>query len=195
MALNIFNCNWSVAIWYNDKLSHSKFIDSKNLLYPTIYKVYLMSADRQLLTQRASNTLHLSANLSNAAQRAMDTLLGLLTAKYDGSIDEDSDIDQAGKQIDIKRFVDGRGLACPMPLMKTKVALRDVDVDESVYVVATDPNSQADIMAFCRQSQQTQATDYLVLYVNDVTAMPADSTSLQRFATIYHFIITKTDSN
>ncbi|MCQ4974611.1 sulfurtransferase TusA family protein, partial [Bifidobacterium pseudocatenulatum] len=50
--------------------------------------------------------------------------------------------------IHIKRFVDRRGLACPMPLLKTKVALRDVTAGESLYVVATDANSQADITAF-----------------------------------------------
>ena len=82
-----------------------------------------------------------------------------------------------------------------MPLLKTKVALRDVASGDSLYVVATDPNSQADITAFCRQSQQTQTGDYLALIVNEVTDLSGNSTSLQRFATIYHFIITKTDSN
>jgi TusA-related sulfurtransferase len=120
----------------------------------------------------------------------------LLPAGHNGSdIDLNAEKDIEQPLLDIKRFVDGRGLACPMPLLKTKVALRDIAVGESLYVVATDPNSQADITAFCRQSQQVQSADCLKLIINEVTDLSGDSTSLQRFATIYHFIITKTDSN
>ena len=96
-------------------------------------------------------------------------------------------------------MVDGRGLACPMPLLKTKVALRSIVSGESLYVVATDPNSQADIMAFCQQSLQTKATNPLLLSINQATVSDSeelsDSQSKYSVDTIYHFIITKTDSN
>ena len=153
-----------------------------------------MPADCQLLTKHASHIIRLAASLSDAEQKAADTLLALLPTEYNDATTE-SDTNKEDKLLSIKRFVDGRGLACPMPLLKTKVALRDVSAGQSVYVVATDPNSQADLTAFCRQSQQTQAADSLELTVSEVTDLSADSTSLQRFATIYHFIITKTDSN
>lgn len=48
-------------------------------------------------------------------------------------------------------FVDGRGLACPQPLLKTKVGLRTVNKGEGLYLVATDPNSMQDIQAFSQQ--------------------------------------------
>ncbi|WP_394210022.1 sulfurtransferase TusA family protein [Psychrobacter piscatorii] len=155
-----------------------------------------MSADSQLPIKCASHSIFLSASLSDPEQQEINHLLDLLPVENGGSdVDTETKIDKEQPLLNIKRFVDGRGLACPMPLLKTKVALRNVAAGDSLYVVATDPNSQADITAFCRQSQQTQTNDYLALIVNEVTDLSGNSTSLQRFATIYHFIITKTDSN
>ncbi|ERL55279.1 sulfurtransferase TusA family protein [Psychrobacter aquaticus] len=152
-----------------------------------------MSADRQSIIVRASQAISLSATLSDAEQQKANHLLGLLLAE-DTAVN--SDIDTRHLTFDIKRFVDGRGLACPMPLLKTKVALRDVAIGESLYVVATDANSQTDITAFCRQNQQTNTANPLILVVNSVTQQQLSaSSSAQRFDTIYHFIITKTDSN
>jgi len=154
-----------------------------------------MSADSQSLITQESYAICLSTDLSDAVQQEVTRLLDLLTASHSIVDHSKSDVDSALPLLDIRGFVDGRGLACPMPLLKTKVALRNVAIGESLYIVATDPNSQADITAFCRQSQQVQSSDGLKLMVNDVTDLTGDSTSLQRFATIYHFIITKTDSN
>ena len=157
-----------------------------------IYKVYVMSAVSQPLVYSASHAFRLSASLSDRQQQDAASLLRLLSAKADtaGNVQTDNPV------LDIRGFVDGRGLACPMPLLKTKVALRDVAKGEALYVVATDPNSQADITAFCKQGQQANGTEPLTVSINEVTdAQPVDGTSLQRFATIYHFIITKNDSN
>lgn len=152
-----------------------------------------MSADNQSPIKNALPSINVSADLSDAEQQAANTLLALLRAD-NGESSHEVDVNQSA--VNIKRFVDGQGLACPMPLLKTKVALRDVANGESLYVVATDANSQADITAFCRQSQQTNATTHLSLTVNKSTNQPpAHSLSAQRFDTIYHFIITKTDSN
>ncbi|MGP9556321.1 sulfurtransferase TusA family protein [Psychrobacter sp. AOP7-A1-24] len=151
-----------------------------------------MSADSEPVIERVSHFIRLSANLPDTQQNDIASLLKLLPTK---SHETDS-VNAEPSELNIKNFVDGRGLACPMPLLKTKVALRDVIAGESLYVVATDPNSQADIAAFCRQSRQSQTADCLDLAVNEVTDHSSgDGTSLQRFATIYHFIITKTDSN
>ena len=95
-------------------------------------------------------------------------------------------------------MVDGRGLACPMPLLKTKVALRGVAEGESLYVVATDPNSQADIVAFCQQTHKPQQSgnQALTLILNQVTNSVADThLVIAKPDTIFHFIITKTDTN
>jgi len=152
-----------------------------------------MSADNQSLLTNTLSAIEVSADLSDAERQTIDNLLTLLRAN---DLDSSNDVDLNQSAINLKRFVDGRGLACPMPLLKTKVALRDVASGESLYIVATDANSQADIAAFCRQSQQTNAANPLSLIVNTVTSQqPADVMPAQRFDTIYHFIITKTDSN
>ena len=153
-----------------------------------------MSADTPSIIKRLSHAISLSATLSDTEQHSISSLMALLPVEC---ADSKSGTEQT--VLDIKGFVDGRGLACPMPLLKTKVALRGISVGESLYVVATDPNSRADITAFCQQSQQASASSRLNLIVNtatDITEPSAvNSTSLQRFDTIYHFIITKTDSN
>ena len=153
-----------------------------------------MSADTPSIIKRMSHAISLSANLSDTEQHRIGSLMDLLPAEC---ADSKSGTEQT--VLDIKGFVDGCGLACPMPLLKTKVALRGVSVGESLYVVATDPNSRADITAFCRQNQQASASSHLNLIVNAATEITkssaVNSTSLQRFDTIYHFIITKTDSN
>jgi len=157
-----------------------------------IYKVYFMSADRQSTTVYSPYSINLSADLSDTEQQDINNLLDLLPAH---TVTTDHEANET-QPIHVQRFVDGRGLACPMPLLKTKVALRGVTAGGSLYVVATDANSQADITAFCQQSQQANAASQLRLIVNSMTDQPsADSLSAQRFDTIYHFIITKTDSN
>ncbi|WP_201533997.1 sulfurtransferase TusA family protein [Psychrobacter immobilis] len=152
-----------------------------------------MSADRQSTIVCPPQSISVSATLSGAEQQKINHLLSLLIVSNDDS-NNHANIEQP--TVNIKRFVDGRGLACPMPLLKTKVALRDVADGESLYVVATDSNSQADITAFCRQNQQADTANKLLLTVNNVTSQPlTDDRSSQHFDTIYHFIITKTDSN
>ena len=107
--------------------------------------------------------------------------------------------------IPIVAVVDGRGLACPLPLLKTKVALREVNIGEALYVIATDPNSRADIAAFCQQQANrhqtpasTPALRLLLQYQSQANADSNDSKSTSRSAvtdTLFHFIITKMDSN
>lgn len=129
-------------------------------------------------------------------QQTIADLLGSLSnsdiSEIKTNLDNETSI-KADSAIIIKGYVDGRGLACPMPLLKTKVALRDVAIGESLYVVATDPNSQADITAFIKQSKTGQ-TGVLQLLVNTVTDS-YDNKAAQKADTIFHFIITKTDSN
>ena len=165
-----------------------------------------MSADNQSIIVQGSHAVHLSEALSDtlpeAKQQTIRQLLGLLPADTFSATDNGKLNDSAGlaqATIIIKDMVDGRGLACPMPLLKTKVALRHVAAGESLYVVATDPNSQADITAFCEQSQKTDTVNPLLLVINQATAANSEETTATKSKysvdTIYHFIITKTDSN
>lgn len=52
-----------------------------------------------------------------------------------------------------KLHVDVREMICPMPLLKLKQALNRVDGGDVVSLVATDPTSKHDIVAFARIAQ------------------------------------------
>ncbi|WP_350617191.1 sulfurtransferase TusA family protein, partial [Pseudomonas sp. HY7a-MNA-CIBAN-0227] len=92
----------------------------------------------QLITVTGSYSVCLPASLSDTQQHVIRQLLDLLSASYEGDTELSATIDSKQLPLIIKNLVDGRGLACPMPLLKTKVALREVAAGESLYVVATD---------------------------------------------------------
>lgn len=46
------------------------------------------------------------------------------------------------------RTVDARGLKCPLPLVKAKLALEEAEAGETVRVLATDPEAPIDLAAF-----------------------------------------------
>ncbi len=50
--------------------------------------------------------------------------------------------------------LDARGLNCPMPLIRTRLALKDAAVGETLTVRATDPTSYIDIRLFCETTDQ-----------------------------------------
>lgn len=56
--------------------------------------------------------------------------------------------------MDIKtdQFLDAKELACPMPIVKTKKAMKDLKAGEVLEVQATDPGSKADIQAWARSA-------------------------------------------
>lgn len=49
--------------------------------------------------------------------------------------------------------VDARELRCPLPLLKAKQALRDLQKGELMRVLATDAASARDFRAFCQLAQ------------------------------------------
>ncbi len=49
-------------------------------------------------------------------------------------------------------IVDARGLTCPMPLLKAKRALNELDSRQRLLVLATDPGSVRDFEVFSAQS-------------------------------------------
>ena len=158
-------------------------------------------------TLHAPYTIYFSQTLAAPIQETATALLQQLPVEYIANIqpaniqltqEGAADTTIMSESVIIKNMVDGRGLACPMPLLKTKVALRDVAEGESLYVVATDPNSQADIVAFCQQTHKTQQSgnQALTLILNQVTNSVADThLVIAKPDTIFHFIITKTDTN
>jgi tRNA 2-thiouridine synthesizing protein A len=50
---------------------------------------------------------------------------------------------------------DASGLACPLPIVKTKKSLADMSSGQVLRVVATDPGSVADMSAFAEQTGHT----------------------------------------
>ena len=48
--------------------------------------------------------------------------------------------------------LDARGLECPLPILRTKKMLNDMNSGELLRVMATDPGSIRDFHAFSRQS-------------------------------------------
>lgn len=48
--------------------------------------------------------------------------------------------------------IDTRGLNCPLPILRAKKALTDMQSGQLLKVVATDPGSLRDFQAFARQT-------------------------------------------
>ncbi|HLO94560.1 MULTISPECIES: sulfurtransferase TusA family protein [Roseateles] len=54
--------------------------------------------------------------------------------------------------MDIHKELDTRGLHCPLPILKAKKALAEMQSGQLLKVVATDPGSTRDFQAFARQT-------------------------------------------
>jgi tRNA 2-thiouridine synthesizing protein A len=63
--------------------------------------------------------------------------------------------------------IDTRGLNCPLPILKAKKALTDMQSGQLLKVVSTDAGSVRDFQAFAKQTgnelvdQQTSGADYI----------------------------------
>ena len=71
--------------------------------------------------------------------------------------------------MEAKKEVDARGLNCPLPILKAKKALADMESGDVLRIIATDPGSVRDFQAFARQTgnelveQITVGSDYIHL--------------------------------
>ena len=67
----------------------------------------------------------------------------------------------------IDKEVDARGMNCPLPILKAKKALSEMESGQLLKVVATDNGSLRDFQAFARQTgnelveQQTQGVEFI----------------------------------
>ena len=48
--------------------------------------------------------------------------------------------------------LDARGLNCPLPILRAKKALGELQSGQVLRVIATDPGSVKDFAAFCKQT-------------------------------------------
>ena len=69
--------------------------------------------------------------------------------------------------MDVHKEIDTRGLNCPLPILKAKKALSDMDSGQLLKIVATDAGSVRDFQAFAKQTgnelvqQQTAGTEFI----------------------------------
>jgi tRNA 2-thiouridine synthesizing protein A len=55
--------------------------------------------------------------------------------------------------IEITQLVDARGLACPMPIVKTAQAAKVLGSGSVIELLATDTGSVKDVAAWCRSTR------------------------------------------
>ena len=72
--------------------------------------------------------------------------------------------------MDFQKELDTRGLNCPLPILKAKKSLNEMDSGELLRVVATDAGSVRDFQAFARQTgnelvEQTSASDEFIHFL------------------------------
>ncbi len=53
---------------------------------------------------------------------------------------------------DPDRVLDVKGLSCPMPLLRAKLVLQELEPGQHLRVLATDPHSVMDFEAFCAKT-------------------------------------------
>ena len=54
--------------------------------------------------------------------------------------------------VEITQTVDAKGLSCPMPIVKTAQAIKTVASGAVIEVLATDPGSAKDFVAWCKST-------------------------------------------
>lgn len=52
--------------------------------------------------------------------------------------------------MDVKKVLDAKGIACPMPIVKTKYAMELLETGDILEVHATDPGSKSDLTAWTK---------------------------------------------
>jgi TusA-related sulfurtransferase len=69
--------------------------------------------------------------------------------------------------MNIDKELDARGLNCPLPILKAKKALAELQSGQLLRVIATDAGSVRDFQAFAKQTgnelleQQTVGTEFI----------------------------------
>ena len=68
----------------------------------------------------------------------------------------------------IDQEVDARGLACPIPILRAKKALANMESGQVLHVLATDPSAIRDFQLFAQQTgnelleQQQNGSEYSI---------------------------------
>jgi len=54
--------------------------------------------------------------------------------------------------MEFNKELDARGLNCPLPILRCKKGLAEINNGQTLKVMATDPGSVKDFQAFCKQT-------------------------------------------
>jgi tRNA 2-thiouridine synthesizing protein A len=65
---------------------------------------------------------------------------------------------------------DARNLNCPLPILRCKKSLNEVETGQTLKIMATDPGSVKDFQAFCKQTghellEMEEALGELTFYI------------------------------
>jgi tRNA 2-thiouridine synthesizing protein A len=61
-------------------------------------------------------------------------------------------MNQSQPETNYNEYLDARGLNCPLPVLKAKLALTRMQPGEVLYVEATDPHAHIDFEAYCART-------------------------------------------
>ncbi|RPI82008.1 MAG: sulfurtransferase TusA family protein [Chloroflexi bacterium] len=50
------------------------------------------------------------------------------------------------------KVLDCSGMSCPLPVVKTSKAIKEIEIGQVLLLIATDPGSKADMEAWSRQT-------------------------------------------
>lgn len=72
--------------------------------------------------------------------------------------------------MEFDKEVDARNLNCPLPILRCKKGLSDMQVGQTLKIMATDPGSVKDFEAFCRLTehellQMDEADETFTFYI------------------------------
>jgi tRNA 2-thiouridine synthesizing protein A len=56
------------------------------------------------------------------------------------------------EDMEFQKEIDARGLNCPLPILRTKKALADMQSGDVLKILATDPGATRDFQAFAKQT-------------------------------------------
>ncbi|MFC6872625.1 sulfurtransferase TusA family protein [Halobellus marinus] len=62
-------------------------------------------------------------------------------------------------EFDIAETLDVKGASCPMPVVKTKSAVDDIEVGQVLEVLATDPGSMSDLEGWANGTDGVELLD------------------------------------
>ncbi|ELK45789.1 UNVERIFIED_CONTAM: sulfurtransferase TusA family protein [Halobacillus marinus] len=57
--------------------------------------------------------------------------------------------------MNVTKVLDAKGLACPMPIVKTKKAMNDIESGEILEIHATDKGAESDLTAWAKSGGHT----------------------------------------